>query len=461
MVEYVHSSKVRPPLPPGPYLVVGLARSGVAAARALAARGQSVFGVDSGSPPDLEVLGREGVGFETGTEGTAHLEVASTVVKSPGVPSGAEVILEAHRRRIPVVSELEMGWRLVEAPMIAITGTNGKTTTTELAAHLYRSAGRPVAAAGNVGSPLSDLAVGEIEGDLTVVCECSSFQLEDTESFSPECAVILNLSPDHLDRHGDLESYKAAKLKIFRRQGVGDVAVLNAGDPGLQEIEPPGEAQVVRFVAAGDGGPADECELTYDGELILLDGEPLVAAGELQIIGRHNIANAMAAAAAAISMGLPRRAVADGLKSFTGLAHRLEPVAEIGGTTFINDSKATNVEAAVTGLRSFEGGVHLILGGSGKGEPFDDLLPVIAERCAAVYLIGETMDELAGALAALSGLDLQRSGDLETAVSEAAESAGAGETVLLSPACASFDQFSDYEARGERFSDLVEALRGE
>ncbi|MFA9399860.1 MAG: glutamate ligase domain-containing protein [Acidobacteriota bacterium] len=160
-------------------------------------------------------------------------------------------------------------------------------------------------------------------------------------------------------------------------------------------------------------------------------------------------------------MGLPRRAVADGLKSFTGLAHRLEPVAEIGGTTFINDSKATNVEAAVTGLRSFEGGVHLILGGSGKGEPFDDLLPVIAERCAAVYLIGETMDELAGTLAPLGGLDLRRSGDLETAISEAAESAGAGETVLLSPACASFDQFSDYEARGERFSDLVEALRGE
>ena len=458
-MEYVHSSKVRPPLPRGPYLVVGLARSGVSAALALAARGESVFGVDSGSPGDLETLVRAGVGFETGTEGTAHLEGAATVVKSPGVPSGAEVILEARRRELFVVGELELGWRLVDAPMIAITGTNGKTTTTELAAHLYREAGRPVAAAGNVGAPLCDLAVGDRPGGMTVICECSSFQLEDTELFSPECAVFLNLSPDHLDRHGDLEHYGAAKLNIFRNQGEGDVAVLNAGDPSLKEIDPPGEAAVVRFLPAA-GQAAEPLQLTLEDGEIRLDGTPLVAVSDLRIIGSHNIANAMAAAAAAISMGLPRQAVAEGLKSFGGLAHRLEFVAEVEGVSFVNDSKATNVEATISALESFDGGIHLILGGSFKGEPFDGLVPAVAGRCRAVYLIGETADQLAGSLAPAEGLDLRRSGDLETAVSEAAAAAGPGETVLLSPACASFDQFSDYEARGDRFRELVEVCRG-
>ncbi len=460
MVEYVHSSKARPPLPPGPYLVVGLARSGVAAALALAARGESVFGVDSGSPGHLDELVSAGVGFETGTQGLAHLEGAATVVKSPGVPSGAEVILEARRRDLNVVGELELGWRLVDAPMIAITGTNGKTTTTELAAHLYREAGRPVAAAGNVGAPLCDLAIGERPGELTVICECSSFQLEDAERFSPECAVFLNLSPDHLDRHGDLDHYEAAKLNIFRNQDDGDVAVLNAGDPRLRELEPPGGAAVVRFLPVPDRAGAESVELTLEDGEIRLDDAPVVAVADLRIIGPHNIANAMAAAAAAISMGLSRQAVAEGLKSFGGLAHRLEPVAEVGGVAFVNDSKATNVEATATALSSFEEGVHLILGGSLKGEPFDGLVPAVSGHCRAVYLIGETADELSRVLARVDGVDLRRSGDLETAFAEATASAGPGETVLLSPACASFDQFSDYEARGNRFRELVEVHRG-
>lgn len=488
-MEYVHSSKVRPPLPEGPFLVVGLARSGVAAARALAARGESVFGIDSGSPPELEELVRAGVGYETGTEGLDHLEGAVTVVKSPGVPSGAEVILEARRRGLSVVGELELGWRLVDAPMIAITGTNGKTTTTEMTAHLYRAAGRPVAAAGNVGAPLCDLALSDRPPGFTVVCECSSFQLEDTERFSPECAVFLNLSPDHLDRHGDLENYEAAKLNIFRNQAQGDVAVLNDGDHRLRGIDPPGAAAVVRFFAApggpgtggvspagsgtgevAPGGPgagesgtggAGPVQLTLEEGEILLEGEPLVATGELRVIGPHNVANAMAAAAAAISMGLSRQVVAEGLKSFGGLAHRLEPVAEVAGVDYMNDSKATNVEAAITALRSFEGGVRLILGGSTKEEPFSGLIPEIADRCRAVYLIGETAAELAEVLAPVEGLELVMAGDLETAVHRAAAAAAPGETVLLSPACASFDQFSDYEARGNRFRELVGGLGGE
>jgi UDP-N-acetylmuramoylalanine--D-glutamate ligase len=459
-VEYVHSSKHRPPPPRGPYLVVGLARSGVAAALALAARGESVFGVDSGSPGGLDDLARAGVGFETETQGLDRLDGAATVIKSPGVPSGAEVILEARRRGLTVVGELELGWRLVDAPMIAITGTNGKTTTTELAAHLYRQAGKPVAAAGNVGSPLCDLALGDHPGGLTVICECSSFQLEDSEQFSPECAVFLNLSPDHLDRHGDLDRYEAAKLNIFRNQVAGDVAVLNAADPRLRELEPPGDAAVVRFLPAPGRARPESVELTLEDGKIRLDGSPVVAVSDLRIIGPHNIANAMAAAAAAISMGLSRRAVAEGLKSFAGLPHRLEPVAEVGGVAFVNDSKATNVEATSTALGSFEVGVHLILGGSLKGEPFDGLVPAVGRHCRAVYLIGETEDELSRALSPVDGVDLHRSGDLETAFAEAAAAAEPGETVLLSPACASFDQFSDYEARGNRFRELVEDHRG-
>ena len=244
-MEFVHSSKVRPPLPSGPFLVVGLARSGIAAALALKSLEQGVYGVDSGRPDGLQDLDSAGIGYETGTDGIAHLDGVSVVVKSPGVPNEAPVVTEARNRGITVIGELELGWLLVEGRFLAITGTNGKTTTTEMAAHLFRSAGLPVEAVGNVGSPLSAVPAGA--ADRTIVCECSSFQLEDTVQFSPEVAVFLNLAPDHLDRHGDLESYADAKLAIFRNQTEGDVAVLNADDPFLAGIDPPGEAAVVRF----------------------------------------------------------------------------------------------------------------------------------------------------------------------------------------------------------------------
>ena len=226
----VHSSKVRPPLPPGPFLVVGLARSGVAAAIALKAHGQAVHGVDSGVPDSLGELDSAGIGYDLGTDGLEQLEGIGTLVKSPGVPAEAPVVTAARENGTPVIGELELGWRLVEARYMAVTGTNGKTTTTEMAAHIFRSAGRPVEAAGNVGNPLTALALAPVEDGTTVVCECSSFQLEDTVDFSPEVAIHLNLAPDHLDRHGDFESYGQAKLRIFRNQVAGDVAVLNADD---------------------------------------------------------------------------------------------------------------------------------------------------------------------------------------------------------------------------------------
>jgi UDP-N-acetylmuramoylalanine--D-glutamate ligase len=443
-------------MPAGPFLVVGLARSGQAAARLLAARGERVRGVDSGAPKDAQRLSEAGVEVFLDTDGIALLEGTRTVVKSPGVPREAPVIAAALERGIDVGGELELAWRALPNRFVAVTGTNGKTTTVELLGHIYRGAGEPVAVAGNVGTPLSEL-VGQVEPDATVVCEASSFQLEDTSFFAPECAVFLNLAPDHLDRHLDLESYLAAKLRIFANQGNDDVAVYNADDPALAGTDLGGCARRLAFCV----GAAPDCEVAVAEGTIFYDGEPLLAVDELGLLGEHNVANAMAAAAAALSMGLDREAVREGLRSFAGVEHRLEQVVEIGGVRFVNDSKATNVASATVGIGAFEGGVHAILGGSEKGEPFAPLLDPIREHCVACYLIGATADRLAEELApaASAGVELHRCQDLEDAVRHAAAAARPGEVVLLSPACASFDAFENYERRGERFGAIVAGLK--
>jgi UDP-N-acetylmuramoylalanine--D-glutamate ligase len=422
----------------------------------LAARGEQVRGADSGHPEGAAGLRGVGVEIVLDTDGLALLDGTQTVVKSPGVPREAPVIAAALERGIDVVGEMELAWRAIPNRFLAVTGTNGKTTTVELLGHLYRTAGEPVVVAGNVGTPLSSL-VGEVEADATVVCEASSFQLEDTEAFAPECAVFLNLAPDHLDRHADLESYLAAKLRIFANQGNDDIAVYNADEPELAGVDLGGCARRVAFCR----GAAPDCEVSVSEGTLFYDGEPLLEVEELGIFGEHNVANAMAAAAAGLSMGLDRDAVREGLRSFAGVPHRLEQVAEIGGVRFVNDSKATNVTAASVGLRAFDGGVHAILGGSEKGEPFVPLADPVREACAACYLIGASADRLAVELAPVStaGVRLHRCADLEDAVRRAATTAAAGEVVLLSPACASFDAFENYERRGERFREIVEGLR--
>jgi UDP-N-acetylmuramoylalanine--D-glutamate ligase len=455
--------KPRPQLPAGPYLVVGLARSGCAAARLLAARHETVIGVDSGHPPDAAGLRGSGVEVVLDTDGLAQLDGTRTVVKSPGVPREAPVIAAALERGIDVIGELELAWRAIPNRFLAVTGTNGKTTTAELLGHLYRTAAEPVAVAGNVGTPLSSLA-GEVDPAATVVCEASSFQLEDSVAFAPECAVFLNLAPDHLDRHEDLESYLAAKLRIFANQGNDDVAVYNADDPALAGVDLGGCARRISFCV----GAAPDCEVSLAEGTVFYDGEPLLPVGELGLFGEHNVANAMAAAAAALAMGLDREAVREGLRSFAGVPHRLEPVAELGGVRYVNDSKATNVASAAVGLRAFVDAddpgampaVHAILGGSEKGEDFGALLEPVREACRAVYLVGAAAERLAEALAPAvgPGLELHRCEDLEDAVRRAAAAAGAGEVVLLSPACASFDAFENFERRGERFREIVGEL---
>ncbi len=299
------------------------------------------------------------------------------------------MIAAALERGIDVVGELEFAWRAVPNRFVAVTGTNGKTTTVELLGHVYRTAGESVAVAGNVGTPLSELA-GEVDPSATVICEASSFQLEDSVAFAPECAVFLNLAPDHLDRHADLDSYLAAKLRIFANQGNDDIAIYNADDPALAGVDLGGCARRIAFCH----GAGPDCEVSLAEGTIFYDGEPLLAVGELGVLGEHNVANAMAAAAAALAMGLGRDAVRAGLRSFAGVPHRLEPVAEIGGVRFVNDSKATNVASAAVGLRAFAGGVHAILGGSEKNDPFAPLIEPIVERCVACYVIGAAADRL-------------------------------------------------------------------
>ena len=442
--------KARPPLPGGPYLVVGLARSGIAAALALRARGERVIGVDTGSAEDPNLraaagrLSQAGVEVHLDASGDAFAAGAGTLVKSPGVSHSAPAVVAAAARGVPMLGEVELAWRLVENEFVAVTGTNGKTTTTEWIGHIHREAALPVAVVGNVGTAASSLADG-VAPDATVICEVSSFQLEDTIAFAPEAAVLLNLAPDHVDRHGTYENYVAAKLRIFANQGNHDIAV--APDRlGVEDLG--GCARRVLF------GTTPGAELTERSGHLWWDERPLIATGEISLPGAHNRENAMAAAAVCLARGLEPEAVAEGLRTFTGVAHRLELIAVRDGVSYVNDSKATNVASTIVALRSYSGGVHLIAGGRGKQQDFGPLAPVVAERCAAVYLIGEAAGELAASLES-TGVPIVFDGDLERALASAREAAGAGATVLLSPACASYDQYPDFEARGEHFRALV------
>ncbi|HUO73241.1 MAG TPA: UDP-N-acetylmuramoyl-L-alanine--D-glutamate ligase [Solirubrobacteraceae bacterium] len=446
--------KPRPPLSPGPYLVLGLARSGIAAALTLRARGEKVIGCDLRGPeaPALAVAAAQlrdaGVEVQLGSTGEALTARARTLVKSPGVPQAAPAVRAARDRGLPVLGELELAWRLLPNEFVAITGTNGKTTTTEWIGHIHRESGLPVAVAGNVGTAVSSL-VRAVPPEATVVCEASSFQLEDSDAFAPEAAVLLNLAPDHLDRHPSYEDYVAAKLRIFANQGNDDIAVAPAD---LDVVDLGGCARRILF---GEGAHA---EMTSRSGYLWWDEEPLLRASEISLPGDHNRQNAMAAAAVCLARGIGTEAVAAGLRSFGGVAHRLELIATEDGVRFVNDSKATNVASTLVALRSYPGGVHLIAGGRGKQQDFSPLAPVVAERCEAVYVIGEAAGEIARALAPAE-VPVLMLGDLEHALTAARSAAQSHEIILLSPACASFDQYDNFEQRGDHFRALVLGTR--
>jgi UDP-N-acetylmuramoylalanine--D-glutamate ligase len=407
---------------PARALVVGLARSGEAAAFALARRGVHVVATDrAAAPAGAERLADAGVELHLGTEEESLLSQIDLLVKSPGVPAESPLPAAARARGVPIWSEVELGFRLLRGnPFVGVTGTNGKTTTTELLGAIFRAAGRPVEVAGNVGRPLS--AVAEVaEPDTTIVCELSSFQLEDVHALECDVAVLLNLEPDHLDRHGTFEAYRNAKLRIFERARTA-IVPRGLGLPGIE-------------FAADDDLPA----------------EPLIP-------GAHNRENAAAATAAARAAGIGDDAIAEALRTFPGVPHRLELVRELRGVRYVNDSKATNAAAAARGVAAYgDAPLHLILGGSRKREDFGPFARALPDTVRSIHLIGEAAGDLAAALDG-AGRMYERDGDLATALAHASAHAEPGDVVLLSPACASFDQFDDFEQRGDFFRRLVREL---
>jgi UDP-N-acetylmuramoylalanine--D-glutamate ligase len=423
---------------------VGLKRSGLAVAKALHAQGAEVRGCDAGEA-DVAELAALGIDARAPDAGIDLLPGAKTLVKSPGVPQTAPVVTAARERGMLVTGEVEVAWRLLPNEVIAITGSNGKTTTTEWVGHIHREAGLPVAVAGNVGTALSVLALEPPDPRATIVCEVSSFQLEDTELFAPEGAVLLNLTPDHLDRHGTFEAYTQAKLNVFARQGNDDVAVAPQG-LGIEDL-----GGCARRVCFGDDPGA---ELQHRAGHLWWDEQALIAADQVSLPGAHNLHNAMAAAAITLARGVAPDAVAAGLSTFGGVAHRLETVGTLDGVRYVNDSKATNVDAAVTGLTSFPGGVHVILGGRGLSGDLAPLHAALRDRATAAYLIGEAAAQLADELPDVPHVV---AGDMEAAIAAAGKAARPGETILLSPAAKSFDQYADFEARGDHFRALARA----
>jgi UDP-N-acetylmuramoylalanine--D-glutamate ligase len=395
--------------------------------RMLAPHGE-VIGVDSGSPSALP----DGFEVHTGSDGIDLLHRVRTVVKSPGVPQEAPVIQAARARAIEVTGELELAWRLLpDTRFVAVTGTNGKTTTVELLGAMLGAA-----VAGNVGTALSSFVA---QAPPLVVCEVSSFQLEDAQQFAPDVAVLINLGEDHLDRHGTVAAYQAAKLRIFANQTEDDVAVmpLDLARPGA-----------VTFGGSG-------ADLEHAGHELRWRGKHLIDAGDIRLRGAHNLENAMAASAAALAGGAEHDAARNALRTFAGVPHRLEEVAERDGVLYVNDSKATNVAAATVGIEAFEPGtVHAILGGILKGGGFTDLRPALASRARAAYLIGEAGPRLETDLDG-AGVELHASGDLATAIAQARANARPGDVILLSPATASYDQYENFEARGEHFRKLA------
>ena len=447
---------------PGSFVaIIGLGKSGVAAARLLAREGVRVYASDASDHPyagdAAEALrGVPWVDVETGRHDLTKIRQAVGVVVSPGVPPDAPVLTAARHAGVEIVSELDLGFRALAALQpgtrsIAITGTNGKTTTTALVAHLLSAAGLRATTAGNIGRPVTDLAMaGDAYQWLSL--EVSSFQLHDSPNFAPEIGILTNLAPDHLDRYPSADAYYADKRLLFRNASAEDVWVLN-GDDAL-----------VLKLATGAAGRRTLFSLTQPADAwyeratktLRLGSESLVKRDELHLLGDHNVANALASTLAVREAGVPADRIGEGLRSFRPLPHRLEPVREVDGVQWINDSKATNIAATTVAVLAMERPYVLLLGGRHKGEPYTGLAPLLAERCRLVIAYGEAgplvEQDLAGQV------PLERGTTFEDVVNRARRAAKRGDAVLLSPACSSYDMFKNYEERGATFRRLVEAF---
>lgn len=440
-------------------LVLGMARSGLGAVRLALAAGAIPTGLDlrepEGEREEIARLEASGARFVWGEHPPALLRDADRIVKSPGVRSEIPFLVEARRLGLPVWSEIELASRYAPGPILAITGTNGKSTTTAWAADMCARSGRAYELAGNIGRSFADAVLESRDGAIQVT-EISSFQLEEAESFRPRGAALLNLTPDHLDRHGDLAAYREAKMRLFANQTPEDHAVLGPDDDLAREVHRRFRPRLLRFRRDDRG---EEGTFIRDGRIGLRSdgGESLLCgAGELSLPGPHNQENALAALALVSPLDLPPDALVESMRRFPGLPHRLERIAEIDGVLFVNDSKATNVDSLATALEAFEAPLLLLAGGRDKGQDFRDIGTRVRSRCRRVYLFGESAERIRGQW----GGDLcERHDDLPSALRAASADARRGEIVLLSPACASFDQFRNYEERGDRFRDLVRARR--
>ena len=438
-------------------VVVGAGRSGRAAAELLRSRGALVTLADSGAVVEgSDELQRLGIRVMTGTHSDTLFTTADLIVVSPGVQVSQPAIARAHAAGVPVIGEVELAYRWLRGRVIAITGTKGKSTTTTLTARMLREGGIDATAGGNLGVALSSLVDASTSASVHVV-EVSSFQLETIDSFHPWISVFVNLSPDHLDRHGSFDEYREAKAAVFRNQGPDDWAVINADDPGVLELARAAQARHFSFAL---DAPVEQ-GVTVEGGFVVerRDGvsRRVMAVEAVQVRGRHVLADVLAATAASLLAGVDPSAIDRAVRGFQGLEHALERVARIGGVEFINDSKATNVVSTRRAIESFERGVVPILGGRYKGGAFEDLRDSLGSRAAGVVLLGEAADRIE---AALSGVvPIARAASMDEAVALAFGMAPADGAVLLAPACSSFDMFSDYAARGRAFRAAVEHLK--
>ncbi len=441
-------------------LVVGLARTGIATALFCAARGAHVTATEG--RPESQIaetaakLRAAGVALELGGHRAETFVQQDLIVPSPGVPPTMPALAAARAIGIPVWSEIELAWRFLRGRLICITGSNGKTTTTALTGHILEAAGLPVQVAGNIGTPLISRVELSCDAGFTVV-EASSFQLETISAFHPDIAVLLNITPDHLDRHGSMEVYGRAKARMFANQTEKDNAVINADDADAASYAP-SRPQVFWFsrqkrVTNGCFLRGDEIVFRRDGtETVLLERKVI------GLRGNHNIENVLAAAAAARLAGVEPAAIADGVRTFAGVEHRIEYVATISGVEYFNDSKATNVDAALKALDAFSGKLLVILGGKDKGSDYSLLRESLQARARVAILIGSAAEKIEAELG--GAVPVERAGTLAHALETAANRAQPGDTVLLAPACASFDQFENYEHRGRVFKQLVRELAG-
>ena len=441
-------------------VVVGLARSGIAAARLLRRAGAHVVATDAKPAEALSgearALAGSGVTLVAGAPGPVPIADVDLVVASPGVPLDGPQLASARAAGVPIVGELEVGWRASEADTVAITGTNGKTTTTALTGALLAAGSRPVVVAGNIGTPLCAVGPGAPAGGLLVV-EASSFQLETIEHFHPRVAAVLNITPDHLDRHGTFDAYVRAKARILEHQGPGDGAVLNADDAATAALASAARADVVWFSRRRR---LDHGVFVRDGWIVArLDRheEAIGPVAEISLRGQHNVENVLAATACALWVGLTPEPIREGIAAFRAVAHRIEFVRELGGVQYYNDSKGTNVESTIRALEGFAEPVLLIAGGKGKGQDFAPLAAAARGRVKRALLIGEDAARIETAFQA-AGVPSARSGSLAEALDAARAAAVRGDVVLLSPACASFDMFDNYEHRGDTFKQLVVRL---